>query len=179
MKTFHHKARKTSPLNQQLGNLGHPDRYQNSSGDFADFHSNRHTFISRLGRQGVPLGVAQKLARYSDPRLTSNLYTHLELSEKASAIAGLEHPQPTATEESDEIVVTGMVTEKTAADRPSMSKIDNNTHVDTQPLNQRKSLNNKTLGHNCHQESTSVKIHPRGFEPLTSGSVDRCSIQLS
>ena len=28
-------------------------------------------------------------------------------------------------------------------------------------------------------EPAKQKVHPRGFEPLTFGSVDRCSIQLS
>jgi site-specific recombinase XerD len=43
---------------------------------FADFHANRHTFISNLGRAGVPLATAQKLARHADPKLTANVYCH-------------------------------------------------------------------------------------------------------
>ena len=63
--------------------------YQDEDGLFADFHSNRHTFITNLGRARVPLATAQKLARHSTPALTSNVYTHLELSDKAAAIDSL------------------------------------------------------------------------------------------
>ncbi len=52
--------------------------YQDEDGLFADFHANRHTFITNPGRAGIPLGTAQKLARHSDPKLTGNIYTHLE-----------------------------------------------------------------------------------------------------
>ncbi|MGL4463839.1 MAG: tyrosine-type recombinase/integrase [Planctomycetia bacterium] len=53
---------------------------------FADFHALRHTFISNLGRSGVPLALAQKLARHSDPKLTANRYTHLGLDELSAAV---------------------------------------------------------------------------------------------
>ncbi|MEZ6145560.1 MAG: site-specific integrase [Planctomycetaceae bacterium] len=45
--------------------------YQNADGLFADFHSLRHTYISNLARNGVPLAAAQKLARHSTPVLTA------------------------------------------------------------------------------------------------------------
>ena len=35
--------------------------YQDEAGLYADFHSNRHTFISNLGRAGVSVTMAQKL----------------------------------------------------------------------------------------------------------------------
>jgi len=66
--------------------------YQDEDGLFADFHSNRDTFITNLGRARVPLVTAQKLARHHDPKLTSNVYTHLGLSDKASAIESLPTP---------------------------------------------------------------------------------------
>ena len=69
--------------------------YKNANGEFADFHANRHTFITRLSRSGIALGIAQKLARHSDPRLTANCYTHLEIEEKATAMSTI--PTPNAT----------------------------------------------------------------------------------
>jgi len=66
--------------------------YQNEDGLFADFHANRHTFISNLGKAGVPLAMGQKLARHHDPKLTSNVYTHLDLRDKLAAIELLPAP---------------------------------------------------------------------------------------
>jgi site-specific recombinase XerC len=63
--------------------------YKNAAGLFADFHANRHTFITNLSRAGVLPKVAQTLARHSDIRLTMNIYTHTDLDEKVDAIGKL------------------------------------------------------------------------------------------
>jgi integrase len=42
-----------------------------------------------LARNGVSPGVAQRLMRHSDIRLTMNLYTHLGLADTAGAVASL------------------------------------------------------------------------------------------
>ncbi len=56
--------------------------YEDASGLFADFHALRHTFITNLGRHGVPLVAAQKLARHSTPVLTAARYTHIDLQDQ-------------------------------------------------------------------------------------------------
>lgn len=61
-------------------------KYQDSQNRFADFHANRHTFITNLGRAGVSPKTAQTLARHSDIRLTMNVYSHTDLDEKRQAI---------------------------------------------------------------------------------------------
>ncbi len=58
--------------------------YCNSDGLFADFHSNRHMFITNLERAGIRPKMAQTLARHSDIRLTLGLYRR----ERGA------HPQP-------------------------------------------------------------------------------------
>jgi len=63
--------------------------YENHAGKFADFHSNRHTYITNLAKAGVSPKTAQTLARHSDPRLTMNIYTHSNLDEQAEAVAKL------------------------------------------------------------------------------------------
>jgi integrase/recombinase XerD len=168
--------------------------YQDESGLFADFHSNRHTFISNLGRAGVPLIIAQKLARHSDPRLTANRYTHLEMEDKAAAIASL--PTPVSTAHPRPVVAVGMPLQPVAPNvgpalavvravgtsavvLPAVSAAVTDSAVSAQLAPKRKSGNDKTFGNRSRQTSPDVTVHPGGLEPPTFGSVDRCSIQLS
>ena len=55
-----------------------------------DFHAFRHQFITNLFRAGVPLKVAQELARHSKPELTANIYAHLSTQDRADQIERLE-----------------------------------------------------------------------------------------
>ena len=64
-------------------------RYKDTQGRYADFHANRHTFITNLGRAGVNPKTAQTLARHSDIRLTMNIYSHTDLLEKTEAVRRL------------------------------------------------------------------------------------------
>ena len=66
--------------------------YEDHDGRFADFHSNRHTFITNLERAGVSPRVAQTLARHSDIRLTMSIYTHIGLHDQTVAITSLPAP---------------------------------------------------------------------------------------
>ncbi len=192
--------------------------YCDEDGLFADFHANRHTFITNLGRSGVPLGTGQKLARHSDPKLTSNIYTHLAIHDKAAGIDAL--PAPPTIDDTDrlneaaELRATG--TDDQAAERPgsaqegrssggenekrlpyachgtdptrqegarSGTKWENSPSGADDPEAEPQTVKLQDFGTPCHDVPSEVlsenEVHPRGFEPLTFGSVDRCSIQLS
>lgn len=58
-------------------------------GKVIDIHALRVSFITHLALTGVGLAVAQKLARHSDPRLASNVYTSLGLAELHKAVETL------------------------------------------------------------------------------------------
>jgi len=60
--------------------------YVDANGLFADFHALRHTYITNLARNGVPLVTAQKLARHSTPMLTAQRYTHIDLQDQKVAV---------------------------------------------------------------------------------------------
>lgn len=63
--------------------------YRDESGNVADFHALRHTFITRLIRSGAPPKVVQVLARHSTITLTLDRYTHLSTGDLQGALAGL------------------------------------------------------------------------------------------
>jgi len=63
--------------------------YRDGSGRVADFHSLRHSFVTRLVKAGVNTKTAQLLARHSDPRLTLGVYSHIEIIDQAAAIDAL------------------------------------------------------------------------------------------
>lgn len=63
--------------------------FADAQGRVVDFHSLRVYFVTSLARAGVPLAVAQRLARHSTPMITTSHYTQLELQELADEIEKL------------------------------------------------------------------------------------------
>ena len=53
----------------------------------ADFHALRHGFVTRLVQGGVNVELCQELARHSAPKLTLGRYAHVDLQDKAMALA--------------------------------------------------------------------------------------------
>lgn len=58
-------------------------------GRVMDFHALRGTYCTQMVRSGVPLVVAQKLMRHSDPRLTACTYTDLGMADLSSAVESM------------------------------------------------------------------------------------------
>ena len=77
-------------MKEDLERAGIP--YCDEDGLYADFHANRHTFVSNLASSGVSPQLAQSIARHSDVNLTLGVYTHIQLGEQANAIEALSAP---------------------------------------------------------------------------------------
>ena len=75
-------------------NREHSDflKYQNEAGMYADFHANRHTFITNLVLAGVHPKMAQSIARHSDVNLTMGIYSHVDVAQQSAAINSLAAP---------------------------------------------------------------------------------------
>ena len=82
----------TTPEDRKVREESDVLEYQDDAGLFADFHSNRHTFITNLERAGVSPRTAQTLARHCDIRLTMGVYTHIGLHDQTTAIESLPAP---------------------------------------------------------------------------------------
>ena len=63
--------------------------YRDGAGRVVDFHALRHTFISNVVRSEASVKHCQELARHSDPKLTMNVYTHLDVKDLAAVLEGL------------------------------------------------------------------------------------------
>lgn len=54
-----------------------------------DIHALRHTFGTRLARNGAPLAQTQLLMGHSDPKLTARVYVHMEAEDTRAAVEAL------------------------------------------------------------------------------------------
>ena len=146
--------------------------YQNQEGLFADFHANRHTFISNLGKMGVPLATAQKLARHSDPRLTSNLYTHIDIAEKSAAIDALPQvPNSHEREVGQDLVHPGLYNLDVIGSDSKSSVVTENDAAACGCTE----ANLLPDGDLAAENSEEKEVRLQGLEPWTYGLKVRCS----
>ena len=148
--------------------------YKDEDGLFADFHANRHTFVSNLGKAGVNLTTAQKLARHHDPKLTANIYTHLEVTDLAVAVAFLPAPpvafsQPIAAATGTDGVgadpVRGQKRGQYDREKPHQPANPGERQYDSQSDDATSQVDENT-GLSYKRREAAI-IHPSGSEPST------------
>ena len=143
--------------------------YVDRQGRFADFHANRHTFITNLGRAGVSPKTTQTLARHSDIRLTMNVYSHTDLEEKADAIRRLPSPaqecfrsEPTALEgENRHFVSSGGKRTKSAGDESDAAEtVEESTLDATSRRSSRRDRSTPGRNRTCNLRIRSPLLYP-------------------
>lgn len=77
------------------------------SGCKVDIHALRHTFATRLARFGVPLQKTQKAMGHSDPKLTADIYAHLDVDDLRDGIEELPSLEPQDVQLSPPLSATG------------------------------------------------------------------------
>lgn len=70
--------------------------YRDDRGEYADFHALRTTFVTNLARAGVPLQAAIRLARVTDAKLITHVYTRLRRDDLAAEVGKVPPPAPPA-----------------------------------------------------------------------------------
>lgn len=83
---FRRDYRAAEVLRHDLKAAGIPERTEAGQ---VDFHALRVSYVTSLARAGVPLALAQKLARHSTPMLTAGVYSRFAVEEDVAAIAKL------------------------------------------------------------------------------------------
>jgi hypothetical protein len=73
-------------------------KYRDSDGKVADFHAQRHTYISGIVAGGASVKTAQELARHSTPVLTIGRYSHTRLHDLTGALEALPDLQPSGND---------------------------------------------------------------------------------
>ncbi len=68
---------------------GRPTTYAMPIARRVDFHGLRHSFGTAVVRS-AGLALGQRLLRHSDPRLTANVYTHLDDRDTQAALAAIQ-----------------------------------------------------------------------------------------
>lgn len=147
----------------------------------ADFHALRHTFGTWLAQGGTTPQVAQRLMRHSDPRLTQNIYTHIDINDLREGTANL----PELKERKSRQAATGTVDISsnlldTNIDTKFAPRCDNlrNT-ADNKPFYESGILKAKNPAYDTENAVFSIisrgknKQATVGFEPTNTGFANR------
>jgi len=197
------KAKGAAMLRKDLEAVGIP--YQDESGRYADFHAQRHTFISNVGRSGATVKETQTLARHSTSALTLDVYSHIGLYDERRAIERLPQLHNTDNKKSER---NRAVAQRTGTDDRPVDVVQKGSKELTRKLtpfltptafsgcNRSAAIGNKQGNHkennkndNClnsgelgiKKDSLSLAVTGKkemgrgGFEPPTHGFSVRCS----
>jgi len=160
------------------------------TGLYADFHSLRHTYVSMVIAGGASPRTAMELARHSTPSLTFGRYGHAYLGDLTKSLDSLPSFEHEPEHQGEEMRRTGTDDQPETTDSvlafclaPQGEKTRILADSDgKKTLKNSKCETGDSTAYNASKpgfREEEGQARPRGFGPLTFGSVDRCSIQLS
>lgn len=95
--------------------------YVDAAGRYADFHAQRHTYITVAGRN-LPPQMAQPLARHQDYK-TMRGYTHLGLHDTGAAVAQLPPLLPRKKPDAAALQATGTEGKSPGTEKAAVQKV--------------------------------------------------------
>ena len=143
--------------------------WKSHAGLFADFHASRTSYSTHLIQSGVSIKAVQKLCRHADPATTLKFYSKITGPELISAVNNLpsvtnggqeghqkgHHGHQKGHQTGDNLRCLVNMNGLSGGRQAALQVVDNS------------------------EDKAKKSVHLTGFEPVTFGSVDRCSIQLS
>ena len=166
-------------LQKDLAAAGIP--YRDGADRVFDFHALRGQFITSLVRGKATVKEAQELARHSSPTLTMNHYTHLTIRDKTRALESLP-PVSRSGSDKQAAQATGTYDDRPRANRRAAhaqraagTKADKGEQSGT-PAGRKGSGANPCRDKKSPVSKGKKETRATGLEPVTFGSVDRCSI---
>ena len=159
--------------------------YRDASDLVFDFHALRCQCATLADAAGISPRVVQRLMRHSTLELTGR-YTRpraIDLEQAARSLPSIR-PEPPTNESARATGTDGRILAahgQRAGDGTGRNGSDavGTPQESSSEAEQRKNNPGADLVASGRVMSESDRIHPTGFEPVTFGSVDRCSIQLS
>ncbi len=128
------------------------------------FHDLRATCATLLARAGVPLVVAQRILRHSDPRLTANVYSRVDLADLRDGVNRIGiHLTPAA-----EVPVLRLAASAEARLVPAVS-----------PKGPSQESEGPEAAGFLQRTPGPTPVGETGFEPATPWSRTKCSTRLS
>jgi hypothetical protein len=152
---------------------------RDEAGRVFDFHSLRHTFLTNLARSGVHPRIMQSMARHSDPKLTLGRYTHTEIGEQGDALALLPDLSSafsdiqSATGTDGDSVLARCLAFSSAESCHSVPSSAAQEHDD---VNRAETEISRESSGNPGDSRVEKGVRLTGFEPVTYGLGNRCSI---
>ena len=161
--------------------------YRDDAGRVKDFHSLRHSYVTRVVMSGASVAVCKELARHSDVSLTIDRYTTVRLADMAGPVLSLSAFADVAEENllrktgTDESAFCAAIRYPLGHDRtPLCTDGQQGTPIGNDDDGSLGGIEEtpENIGfpvQECHSMSLEMTQPPVGFEPTTCGLQNRCS----
>jgi integrase len=128
------------------------------------FHDTRHSCATLLLKDGVPLATVQKILRHSDPKITSEIYGHLEIEDMRRGVDRLDFGPAQVAPTAPPLALAA----NDCRAATSAQQVRNLASEELKPATRS----------NSSDGSLASMVGATGFEPATTCAQGRCATRL-